>query len=191
MRLGARDAGRASATGRITSDERIDRTTVWRALKRLGVPTRRVRSPKVRDCRRFAYPHRLDMVLCDGKHFRAGVGRRKRVALLFLDIDNFKAINDQHGHPVGDQVLIEFCQRIQRHLRRGECFGRWGGEEFMVLLPNADVEGARHFAERCRRRVAESRHRLAPVLVVAKRRPLFPGDLFTPVDKAATAAALS
>ena len=76
---------RASATGRIAAHEKIERTTVWRALKRMGTPTHRVRSPKVRDCRRFAYPHRLDMVLCDGKHFRAGVGRLKRVALFFLD----------------------------------------------------------------------------------------------------------
>ena len=76
---------RAGATGRIAPHQTLERTTVWRALKRLGVPTHRVRSPKVRDCRRFAYPHRLDMVLCDGKHFRAGVGRLKRVALLFLD----------------------------------------------------------------------------------------------------------
>ncbi len=76
---------RASATGRIASHQELERTTVWRALGRLGVPTHRVRSPKVRDCRRFAYPHRLDMVLCDGKHFRAGVGRLKRVALFFLD----------------------------------------------------------------------------------------------------------
>jgi putative transposase len=76
---------RAGATGRIGSHETIDRTTVWRALRRMGVPTHRVKSPKVRDCRRFAYPHRLDMVLCDGKHFRVGVGRLKRVALFFLD----------------------------------------------------------------------------------------------------------
>ncbi|MCP3882084.1 MAG: transposase, partial [Sulfitobacter sp.] len=76
---------RAGATGRIGAHEKIDRTTVWRALRRMGVPTNRVKSLKVRDCRRFAYPHRLDMVLCDGKHFRAGVGRRKRVALFFLD----------------------------------------------------------------------------------------------------------
>jgi putative transposase len=76
---------RAGATGRIASHEKIDRTTVWRALRRMGVPTNRIKSPKVRDCRRFAYPHRLDMVLCDGKYFRAGVGRLKRVALFFLD----------------------------------------------------------------------------------------------------------
>jgi putative transposase len=76
---------RAGATGCVAPGEKIDRTTVWRALLRMGVPTNRVKSPKVRDCRRFAYPHRLDMVLCDGKHFRAGVGRLKRVALFFLD----------------------------------------------------------------------------------------------------------
>jgi putative transposase len=76
---------RAGATGRIAAGETIDRTTVWRALRRMGVPTKRLKSPKGRDCRRFAYPHRLDMVLCDGKHFRAGVGRLKRVALFFLD----------------------------------------------------------------------------------------------------------
>lgn len=76
---------RASAAGRVASHEKLERTTVWRALRRMGVPTHRVKSPKVRDCRRFAYPHRLDMVLCDGKHFRAGVGRLKRVALFFLD----------------------------------------------------------------------------------------------------------
>jgi putative transposase len=76
---------RARATGRIGAYEKLDRTTVWRALGRMGVPTKRLKSPKVRDCRRFAYPHRLDMVLCDGKHFRAGSTRRKRVALCFLD----------------------------------------------------------------------------------------------------------
>ncbi|MCP4290175.1 MAG: transposase [Gammaproteobacteria bacterium] len=76
---------RADASGRIAADQKIDRTTVWRALKRMGLPTNRVKSPKVRDCRRFAYSHRLDMVLCDGKHFRAGAGRHKRVALFFLD----------------------------------------------------------------------------------------------------------
>lgn len=61
----------------------VDRTTAWRALKRRGVTTRRL--PKVRDQRRFAYAHRLQMVLCDGKHFRAGPTRAKRVALFFID----------------------------------------------------------------------------------------------------------
>ncbi|MCP4381689.1 MAG: transposase [Hyphomicrobiales bacterium] len=76
---------RAFETGRIAPHEKLNRTTVWRALVRMGVSTTRIKSPKVRDCRRFAYPHRLDMVLCDGKHFRAGAKSRKRVALFFLD----------------------------------------------------------------------------------------------------------
>ena len=61
----------------------VDRTTAWRALRRRGVTTRRI--PKVRDQRRFAYAHRLQMVLCDGKHFRAGPNRAKCVALFFID----------------------------------------------------------------------------------------------------------
>ncbi len=76
---------RARVTGRIKPDERVHRGTLWRALGHLGVPTGRIKTPKVRDCRRFAYAHRLDMVLCDGKHFRAGAGRLKRVALFFID----------------------------------------------------------------------------------------------------------
>jgi putative transposase len=76
---------RARVTGRIKPDERVHRATVWRAFQHLGVPTGRINTPKVRDCRRFAYAHRLEMVLCDGKHFRAGAGRLKRVALFFID----------------------------------------------------------------------------------------------------------
>ncbi|MCP3882021.1 MAG: transposase [Sulfitobacter sp.] len=76
---------RARVTGRIKSDEKVSRATLWRALRHMGVPTGRIKTPKVRDCRRFAYAHRLDMVLCDGKHLRAGAGRLKRVALFFID----------------------------------------------------------------------------------------------------------
>ena len=76
---------RARVTGRIKPDEQVHRATLWRALRHLGVPTGRIKTPKVRDCRRFAYAHRLEMVLCDGKHFRAGAGRLKRVALFFID----------------------------------------------------------------------------------------------------------
>ena len=76
---------RARARGLVAADEAICRTTVWRGLKRMAVDTRRRKAPKTRDCRRFAYPHRMDMVLCDGKQFRAGRGRHRRVALFFLD----------------------------------------------------------------------------------------------------------
>jgi putative transposase len=76
---------RARERGVVSPAQPVDRTTVWRAARRRGIETRRGRVSRTRDTRRFAYPHRLDMVLCDGKHFRAGAQRRKRVALVFLD----------------------------------------------------------------------------------------------------------
>jgi transposase InsO family protein len=76
---------RARQVQLIEPQQRVDRTTVWRALKRSGVDTRRRHAPKADDCRRFSYPHRLDMVLCDGKHFRVGPTKNRRVALFFLD----------------------------------------------------------------------------------------------------------
>lgn len=77
---------RARETGVLKPHERADRTTVYRALKRMGkyVGRRKRRRPE-RDTRRFQYPHRMQMLLCDGKHFRAGITRARRVALFFLD----------------------------------------------------------------------------------------------------------
>lgn len=69
----------------IEPQEKVDRTTLWRALKRKGLDTRRHHAPKAGDCRRFSYPHRMDMVLCDGKHLRVGATKKRRVALFFLD----------------------------------------------------------------------------------------------------------
>jgi transposase InsO family protein len=76
---------RASLTGLISPDQLINRVTVWRTLKRMGIDTQRRKQLVDRDSRRFAYPHRMQMVLCDGKHFRAGAARLRRVALFFLD----------------------------------------------------------------------------------------------------------
>ncbi len=70
----------------IEPEERIDRTTVWRAMRRMGLATSRRKVLRTdRDTRRFAWPHRMQMVLCDGRHFRADATRKKRVALFFLD----------------------------------------------------------------------------------------------------------
>lgn len=66
-------------------DESFNRVTVWRACKRLGLPLRRIPGKREIDSRRFAYPHRMMMVLADGKHFRASPRRTKRLALFFLD----------------------------------------------------------------------------------------------------------
>jgi len=76
---------RAHQLGVLGPHQQIDRTSVWRACVRLGLPLRRVPAKQEADRRRFAYPHRMMMMLADGKHFRAGVRRRKRVAVFFLD----------------------------------------------------------------------------------------------------------
>ena len=76
---------RAKALCLVPADEDIDRTTVWRNLHRMGISTKRRKQVKHQNKKRFAYPHRMDMILCDGKHFRAGITRKRRVALFFLD----------------------------------------------------------------------------------------------------------
>jgi hypothetical protein len=76
---------RAGELGTLKPEDAVDRTTVYRAAKRLGLWVAHQRNSRDRDVRRFAYPHRMDMVLSDGKHFRAGVTRARRVVMFFLD----------------------------------------------------------------------------------------------------------
>lgn len=75
-------------------------------------------------------------------------------ALIIIDIDNLKAINDLHGHMAGDRVLKEFSGLVQSCLRSSDIFARWGGDEFMILLPNAGLEQAIQMAERIRDQIA-------------------------------------
>ncbi len=88
--------------------------------------------------------------------FSQAVRHRYPLACLFLDIDHFKAINDRHGHPAGDEVLRQVGGLIQRSLRTGDLAARYGGEEFVVLLPRTDEAGAREVAERIRLMVQEA-----------------------------------
>jgi transposase InsO family protein len=76
---------RATERGILPRDHDLDRSTVYRTARRLGLPVARCKRARHRDSRRFAFPHRMDMVLCDGKHFRAGEKRAKRVALFYID----------------------------------------------------------------------------------------------------------
>ena len=76
---------RAEQKGLVAPHPQVSRVTLWRSLNRMGVETTGRKVVKHHDQRRFSYPHRMDMVLCDGKHFRAGVTRSRRVALFFLD----------------------------------------------------------------------------------------------------------
>jgi diguanylate cyclase (GGDEF)-like protein len=70
------------------------------------------------------------------------------LSVLFFDADNFKRVNDVYGHSVGDAVLCEVGNRVQATLRVGDSVGRYGGEEFVVLLPETDLALACEIAER-------------------------------------------
>jgi diguanylate cyclase (GGDEF)-like protein len=72
------------------------------------------------------------------------------VAFLVLDIDHFKAINDRHGHEIGDRVLIEVANIIEAQLRTQDLISRWGGEEFLAVLPDTGLGSAQASAERVR-----------------------------------------
>ena len=76
-------------------------------------------------------------------------------ALLFIDLNKFKPINDQHGHAAGDKVLIAFAELCKQSIRDTDLAGRYGGEEFFILLPEVDIKTAIMSAERIRLAVAE------------------------------------
>ncbi len=77
------------------------------------------------------------------------------VSVLMADLDHFKKINDRHGHPAGDEMLRKVADAAQAVLRRSEIIGRYGGEEFAVVLPDTDEPNAMIIAERIRIRVAD------------------------------------
>ena len=77
-----------------------------------------------------------------------------RCAILLADIDHFKSINDTHGHEGGDAVLIGFAERLRNVMRKDDVIARWGGEEFLIVLDQADSIAAIAVAERLRRTAA-------------------------------------
>lgn len=84
-----------------------------------------------------------------------GHRRRAEVAVVLIDLDHFKAVNDRHGHAVGDEVLRTVAATLKAQLRSDALLARYGGEEFVVLLPEIDLPGARRAAERLRAAVQD------------------------------------
>ena len=78
------------------------------------------------------------------------------LCVLLLDIDHFKKINDSYGHPAGDIVLSAFADRLRSEVRANDIVGRWGGEEFLVIMPRTDLAGALEVAERLRGTTADT-----------------------------------
>ena len=86
---------------------------------------------------------------------KAQVGRRP-LSLIMVDIDHFKEVNDTHGHQVGDEVLRLFSERLTKSVRSKDLASRYGGEEFLIAMPDTDRELAVVVAERMRREIAEN-----------------------------------
>ena len=79
----------------------------------------------------------------------------KSLALMILDIDFFKAVNDTYGHAAGDEILKEFANRLSTNVRGIDLACRLGGEEFVIVMPDTDADTAMTIAERLRMRIAE------------------------------------
>ena len=78
--------------------------------------------------------------------------------LAMLDVDFFKAVNDRYGHGAGDEALCRIARCIQQNVREYDHCGRWGGEEFLIILPETALESARQVAERVRHEIGAMRH---------------------------------
>ncbi len=83
------------------------------------------------------------------------LARQLSAGVIMFDMDRFKTINDTHGHPVGDRVLQQVAQCCEQLLRKNECVARWGGEEFLVAVPEVDAASLQALAERLRKSIAE------------------------------------
>ncbi len=82
-------------------------------------------------------------------------------AILLLDIDDFKKINDTFGHNAGDKVLVKFSSIIEQTVRESDIAGRWGGEEFLIICPETTIDGATSLAEKLRENIDNNKFKIA------------------------------
>ncbi|MDX1348414.1 MAG: GGDEF domain-containing protein [Thiomicrorhabdus chilensis] len=80
-----------------------------------------------------------------------------KLSIVLFDIDDFKKVNDRYGHLVGDEVLKKVASLVKRNVRKTDCIGRWGGEEFFLVLPEESAESASHLCEKLRSEIEQTR----------------------------------
>lgn len=140
----------------IDSESSQDRSTVWRACKRMELPTGRRPQKREGDMRRFSYPHRMMMVLCDGKHFRAGASRKKRVALFYLDDATRRGLHAVVGSSESTELFLRgFYELILKcgymnvvYLDRGPGFKSGDTRAVIANLPHVHlVQGEAAYPE--------------------------------------------
>jgi diguanylate cyclase (GGDEF)-like protein len=98
-------------------------------------------------------PNRRTILDIAGREFRRDNRYKTGIAIIFCDIDHFKKVNDQFGHGVGDKLLAQFANLLIENIRESDIAGRWGGEEFLVLVSSGAVEEASLLAEKLRQQV--------------------------------------
>lgn len=122
---------------------------------------RHLKARMVRDSLTGLYNHTHILQLLEDCSFRA---RREAQPLSFamLDIDHFKKINDRHGHPMGDRVIKSLALFLKQRLRKTDFIGRYGGEEFAIVMPSTGLEAAHKVLDEIRRRFAEIHYPAQP-----------------------------
>jgi diguanylate cyclase (GGDEF)-like protein len=111
----------------------------------------------------------------------------RALGLIMLDIDHFKSYNDTYGHLVGDEILTAMCECMKRHIKKSDYVGRWGGEEFVIALPNATASQLLDIATRVRHALSEvtiTSHEQdsIPAPTVSQGLAIFPDEASTLVD---------
>ena len=118
------------------------------AFQRLKIANETISNLAIRDALTGVYNRR---------HIVSEINRAEDAAdsfsICLLDLDHFKRINDTHGHAVGDLVLQRVARAVQDEIRQSDCFGRYGGEEFLLLLKDANLAGSKQLLERIRERI--------------------------------------
>lgn len=106
-------------------------------------------------------PNRRGFDILAEQALQEALREQSPLCAVLLDLDNFKLINDEHGHLAGDEVLQRFARQLRDKLRQSDILCRWGGEEFILLLKNTDRQAAHDLAEKLRQQCAQQRYAIA------------------------------
>jgi diguanylate cyclase (GGDEF)-like protein len=123
---------------------------------------RNLKARMVRDSLTGLYNHTHILQLLEDCSFRAQ-RENKPLSFAMLDIDHFKKVNDSHGHPMGDRVIKSLALFLKQRLRKTDYIGRYGGEEFAVVMPDTEINAAFNVLDEIRRRFAEIHYPAQPV----------------------------
>ncbi|HNH27182.1 MAG TPA: diguanylate cyclase, partial [Anaerolineales bacterium] len=127
----------------------LGKLVVWRDITELKNTQLKLQQLATIDELTLAFNRRHFMEIAEVQ-FSQALRQNQPFALALIDLDYFKGINDKYGHPAGDQVLAEFSRMFMENIRKFDVFGRLGGEEFALLMPNTDIHFAYHASERLR-----------------------------------------